>query len=224
MPSNLEIFPSQSQSFFLSGPAGQLQCHIDYPQPLRDAAMRQGIVIVCHPHPLHGGTMTNKVVTTVARSFNHLGLPSIRFNYRGVGESAGSYGDTIGEAEDLRAILTWIQTHRPDYPIYLAGFSFGTVVVSRVAMNPVIKQLLLIAPPVNHYDFTSLPKPVCPRFVVIGEVDEVVPCKEVEAWVEVAKPQPKLITVEETSHFFHSKLITLKDIIVTHYQPLIVEL
>ena len=193
------IFPQQEQVFYLVGPAGRLQCQVDYPH---QSQQRQAIVIVCHPHPLQGGTMTNKVVTTVARSFNTMGLIAIRFNYRGVGESEGKYGDTIGEAEDLSFIVNWLKQQKPDNQIYLAGFSFGTVVASRIASDPDIKQLLLIAPPVNHYDFTRLPKPRCPRLVIQGEADEIVPVEQVREWVAQEKTTTEVNLFARYESFF----------------------
>jgi alpha/beta superfamily hydrolase len=203
-------FPQQKTEFFLSGPAGNIEMATTFPTE----NFEQIVGIVCHPHPLHGGTMNNKVVTTVAKAFETLGLATVRFNYRGVGKSEGQYADTIGETADLIAIVNWVRQSLPDCKIWLSGFSFGAYISANVANQQKVSQLVSIAPAVNHADFTVLNHINCPWLVIHGDQDEVVPIAEIEAWAEHPPSPLKLIVFPDTSHFFHGKLIGLRDCLI----------
>lgn len=199
-------FPASSGALNLPGPAGLLECLIERPE--QDE--RSGTAIVCHPHPLHGGTMHNKVVTMVSRSLVELGLSTVRFNFRGVGQSQGEYDDGNGETEDLRAVADWLRRERPGDALWLAGFSFGSYVALRAAQALAPQQLIQIAPPVGRWAFDAIDLPDCPWLVVQGEADEVVDPAAVFAWVaRLAKP-PQLVRMPETSHFFHRRLMDLR--------------
>ncbi len=192
----------------IPGPAGQLEAilatHAN-DQPI------DKIAIICHPHPLHGGTMNNKVITTVARSFRDCNIASLRFNYRGVGKSEGVYADTIGELADLLAVSDWIKQQYPQASIYLAGFSFGAYIVYRACAAIQPQLLITIAPAVNHQDFLSLPLPECPWIIVQGDEDEIVPASEVYAWLDHLTIQPTIVRFADASHFFHGKLMALRE-------------
>lgn len=168
------------------------------------------IGIVCHPHPLHGGTMNNKVVHTVVKTFRDLGMNTIRFNYRGVGNSVGSFDNGIGETNDVLSVISWAQNNFPDHQICLAGFSFGAYVSLRAATQTSIQLLISIAPPVTHGEINSL-IPSCPWIIVHGENDELFPMQSVIDWLSTLSSKPEFIRIPDASHFFHGKLIELRD-------------
>ncbi len=188
----------------IPGPVGNLEGVLALPTQNKI----QAIGIICHPHPLHGGTMGNKVVTTISRVFSELGIVNMRFNFRGVGESAGQYGDAIGEVEDLLAVIKWSLSQYPNHPIWLAGFSFGSYIGARVAAQYSTQLLLSIAPPVSRFDFPL--EISCPWIVVQGDDDEVVLSQEVYAWVASNKKNIQLIRMPTAGHFFHGHLTELK--------------
>jgi hypothetical protein len=149
-------FPSEREEFLLRGPAGALECSADVPEEREEVP---ATIIVCHPHPQHGGTMHNKVVTIIERSMRELGLRTVLFNFRGVGESEGSFDDGYGETDDLFSVIEWIRRARPDDDLWLGGFSFGAYVALRAAQNVQLGQLISVAPPVDKYAFAELEHP-----------------------------------------------------------------
>ena len=194
------------QRVIISVPAGPLEGITDCP----DKETRGAVAVILHPHPLYGGTLHNKVVHYLSRTCNQLGIPSLRFNFRGVGESGGVYDDGRGETEDCLAVLDWVQERRPGFDIWLAGFSFGAYVAYRsVRRHPRIRRLLTVAPPVNLFDFTVLPAPSCPWTLIQGELDELVPATSVENWVDTLPVQPRQILLP-ADHFFHGQLNALQ--------------
>lgn len=195
---------------FLDGPEGQLEAlHLATP----DA---KGVVLICHPHPLFAGTMQNKVVATLQRAARDAGYATLRFNFRGVGQSAGSYAEGRGEIDDALAAARWLAEQHPGLPLTLMGFSFGSCVAGNAAERlegegAELAQLFMLAPPVERFD-VDLPER-CPLTVIQPEADEVVTPERVYAWsAELSKPH-ELIRIPECSHFFHGKLIELKDLI-----------
>jgi len=134
----------------IAGPSGALEVASLCPSKAADANL---VVIVCHPHPLQGGTWTNKVVTTVCRYLNRLNLACVRFNFRGVGQSSGTYDEGVGESCDLISVIEWVTASYPHVRVALVGFSFGAFVAYRVAGQQVLAHLVLIAPPVPRYGF-----------------------------------------------------------------------
>ncbi len=207
-------FPSDKERFLLPTPTAYLELLTTAP---KDEDLIGRVVIIAHPHPLQGGTMDNKVVTTLARTFNDMGLRAVRFNFRGVGESEGDYDDGIGETDDLVAVFHWVQKTCPGFEIWLAGFSFGAYVSYRAAtISPckdVVTQLISIAPPVQYPGFHELPAPKMPWLIVQGEDDEVVDANAVFEWAAEFEEPPQVIRMLETSHFFHGKLIELKNVL-----------
>ncbi len=167
------------------------------------------IALLGHPHSLQGGSMTNKVVTTLARVFKELGIASLRFNFRGVGLSAGIYDAGVGESEDMLHLACLFREINPALKFCFAGFSFGSYVAYRAAAQFGADVLVTIAPAVNHYDYTVYAPRPTPWILVHGEDDEVVPFAEVVAFAE--QQQLPLIRFPATGHFFHSKLLLLKD-------------
>ena len=203
-------FPAAPAGLSLPGPAGLLEAATNVPEA---AVARAGVAVICHPHPLQGGTMHNKVVTTLERSLRELGLATVVFNFRGTGASQGAFDDGIGEAEDLIAVANWAQHARPRAALWLAGFSFGAYVAARAAPQLPVRQMISIAPPVGRWDFSQLASPLCPWLVVQGEADEIVDPQAVYAWVAAQAEPPALVRMPETSHFFHRRLMDLRGVI-----------
>ncbi len=208
-------FPAQQKQFFLNGPVGQLEVLTTWPKQRQT----QGTMVICHPHPLYEGTMHNKVVFTLAKAFDQLGLATVRFNYRGVGQSEGQYGQMIGEIEDLKAIITWVQSVLPQDDIWLAGFSFGSFISASVANQINAKYLVNIAPAVNHADFSNLKNISCPWLVIQGDQDDVVPYDEVIHFAKYPPAALQLITMQNVGHYFSGHLITLRELIIKQLKP-----
>lgn len=203
-------FPAERSEFQLMGPAGVLECAADLP----DAAdERAATMVLCHPHPQHGGTMHNKVVTILERAMRELGLRTVRFNFRGVGASEGSFDDGYGETDDLFAVVEWVRQTRPDDELWLGGFSFGSYVATRAALNLKLGQLITIAPPVDRYEFASLPRPDCPWLMVQGDEDDVVSVDAVRLYADRIEPPPDLVVMHQAGHFFHRRLMDLRGLL-----------
>ncbi|MEJ8568159.1 alpha/beta hydrolase [Elongatibacter sediminis] len=183
---------------------------MDVPEPGEE---RPATMVICHPHPQHGGTMRNKVVTIMERSMRELGLHTVRFNFRGVGASEGSFDDGYGETDDLFAVTEWVRKVRPDDELWLGGFSFGAYVSVRAAQNLRLGQLISIAPPVDRYEFASLSRPECPWLVVQGDEDDVVSIDAVQEWAESLEPAPDLVIMQQAGHFFHRRLMDLRGLL-----------
>lgn len=196
----------------IPGAVGKLEVLLSAPQQITRAA----VAIICHPHPLFGGTMHNKVVYTLAKACKELGMQTIRFNFRGVGVSEGSYADGVGETDDLLAVIEWAKQAYPANSIWLAGFSFGAYVATRATKFVTAEQLICIAPPVQSFDFKAIKTPVLPWLIVQGEVDEIVSPEAVYAWHQTLQPTPTLIRIADADHFFHGKLIELRQTLITH--------
>lgn len=187
------------------GPAGVLEAAIDL-----SAAPAVATAVVCHPHPLERGTMSNKVVTTLARAFTRLGADAVRFNFRGVGSSAGSYADGSGERDDALAVVAWCRARWPSRRVYLAGFSFGAAVAAAIAARAAPAGLVTVAPPIERLpaDFVA---PVCPWLLVHGDADDVVPAGPVLAWCAKLAAPPRVALLPGVGHFFHGRLAELAD-------------
>ena len=171
-------------------------------------------VIICHPHPLYSGTMDNKVVHTVAKARDEQGWVTVRFNFRGVGQSTGEHDHGVGEADDVLAVLDWAQAQFPHVQKWhLAGFSFGAMVARRVADSVEWASLQLIAPPVDLYEMPPLTEMTCPVSVLIPGKDEVIDARAQMDWVQQAQIQPTWVVLGESSHFFHKRLIELKRLV-----------
>ncbi|MBU2764158.1 MULTISPECIES: alpha/beta hydrolase [Acidithiobacillus] len=198
---------------FIPGPVGLLEGLTACPE--RETL--RAVAVILHPHPLYGGTLNNKVVHYLSRSCNRLGIPSLRFNFRGVGESGGHYDDGRGETDDCLAVLDWVAQRRPGFSIWLAGFSFGAYVAYRAARDPRVRQLITVAPPVNLFDFTGLPEPQCPWMVIQGESDELVPADAVWSWLDSLPVDPERVSLP-ADHFFHGRLATIEAALLERFQ------
>lgn len=208
MYSKINEFPRDLRTFALEGEFGALETMTDWPKQAPE-----GVAIICHPHPLHQGTMHNKVVTTLARACSELNLATVRFNFRGVGNSAGVYGDVAGEIADLRTVLAWVRSVVPDLPVWLLGFSFGSYISAAVANDTEIAKLVSVAPAVNHMDYHKLSDIACPWLVVAAEADEIVPFADIQAFVDNAPAKLKFEVISGASHFMHGKLLELREIV-----------
>ena len=191
--------------FFLTGPVGQLEVALTVPA---DVDLRY-VAILGHPHSLQGGTMNNKVVTTLARAFKELHVASLRINFRGVGDSAGVYDKGIGESEDMLFLARLWAQEIPEARFLFAGFSFGSYVAYRAAAQYKHALLITVAPPVHHFDYMEFSPVPAPWIVVQGDSDEVVPLQLVTDFV-AHTASILLQRFAETGHFFHGKLIDLK--------------
>jgi uncharacterized protein len=187
------------------GPAGEIECAVDAP-----AVAAIGTAVICHPHPLHGGTLDNKVVQTVARACVNLGWRSIRFNFRGVGASQGQWDEGVGEVADCLAVIAATRT-RPE-PLLLAGFSFGAFVAAQAAhqLGPQsIQHLVLVGPSTQKQQLPTVP---ANTLVIHGESDDVVPLSATLDW---ARPQAlPVIVFPGVGHFFHGQLSLLKRVLL----------
>jgi alpha/beta superfamily hydrolase len=193
-----------SQRLALAGPAGALEAVIDAP-----AGEPRGLAVLCHPHPLHGGTMDNKVVQTLARALRQCGWRTLRFNYRGVGASQGQWDGGRGEVDDALAAVAALRA--PGQPLVLGGFSFGGYVAAQAAQRLAepAQRLVLVAPATGNFEVAPVPQD---SLVVHGEHDEVVPLAATLAW---ARPQVlPVLVVPGGGHFFHGQLPLLKSIVV----------
>ncbi len=201
-------FPNETTNLVLPGPAGALEVAVETPDA--DVAALPLVAVVCHPLPTEGGTMHNKVVVMAARSLRELGATTVRFNFRGTGESAGRFDHGNGESDDLRAVVDWVREHRPGSALWLAGFSFGAYVTLRScdALQP--DALISIAPPAGRWDFDAIVPPRCPWLLIQGEEDEIVSPQAVYDWVDGLKDPPEVIRMPDTTHFFHRKLMDLR--------------
>ena len=193
----------------IAGPAGPLEAIVE---DTGTAGTRYAVV--CHPHPLHGGTMDNKVVTTMARALREAGVPSLRFNFRGVGSSAGLFDEGNGETADAYAVASWGAARWPGRQLVLAGFSFGSYVAMRLVQQRPASHLITIAPPVGRFDFSRLARPDCPWLVMQGDADDVVDPRAVTEWANHFEPPPHLVIMPGVGHFFHGRLHELRDAVI----------
>jgi len=201
----VQSFAATTEKVLIDGPSGALEVVVNAP----DTA-RRGIALVAHPHPLQGGTLDNKVAQTLAKAFHALGYVAVRFNFRGVGGSQGTFDEGVGETDDgLAALVHARSTYGERLPIALAGFSFGSYVQTRIAKRVAAERLVLVGPAVMRFPIEHVP---ADTIVIHGEQDEVVPLADVLDW---ARPQALPVVVfPGCTHFFHGRLPQLRDTIV----------
>ena len=213
---------AQSRRFSLQGPIGLIEAMEDLPS-LAVGAQPRGVAVIAHPHPLFAGTMDNKVVQTLARSFVQCGWRAVRFNFRGVGATEGTHDAGRGELQDLMAVIdhaTQGDAHGVT-PLALAGFSFGSFVVSHaieiLGALRAPQQLVLVGTAASRFDVANVPQDLHARTLVLhGERDDTVPLSDVMNW---ARPQALPVTViPGGSHFFHGQLPLLRSLVVRHLQ------
>jgi alpha/beta superfamily hydrolase len=191
----------------VAGPAGRIECAIDVPEQHR------GVALIAHPHPLFGGTLDNKVVQTLARSFVELGYATIRPNFRGVGATEGVHDEGRGEVEDMAAVWRYAQAEFGTAPPVLAGFSFGSFVQTHFAQTIAPERMVLVGVAVKRFDARPVP---ANTLVIHGELDETVPLADVLDW---ARPQDlPVVVVPGAGHFFHQKLNVLRSIVQSNWR------
>jgi len=194
---------SRLQTFDLAGPAGRLEALLQE----REGRDHTLAAVVCHPHPLYGGTLHNKVVHRAAGTMHALGAAVLRFNFRGAGGSEGTHDRGTGELEDARAALDFMRERYPDARRWLGGFSFGSWVAARLAAaEPDVERLILIAPPVRTQDFSVMRAWPKPKHVFHGTADEVARLADLEAEFPAWAEPRTLSRIEGASHFFDKKL------------------
>jgi alpha/beta superfamily hydrolase len=199
--------PSRPEPVMIPSPAGSLEAAAEE----ASGAPRSSYAVICHPHPLHGGTMENKVVTTLGKALRSGGVPTLRFNFRGVGRSTGAFDGGRGETDDARAVAAYGALRWPGRRLLIAGFSFGAFVALKLAQVEPVELLITVAPPVDRFDFSGLAAPRAPWLVVQGDADDIVNPQRVLEWVRSLTPAPHLVVVPGVGHFFHGHLAELRD-------------
>lgn len=208
---HIPALKSAEATTLIDGPAGKLEMIIS--EPTKTPRKIWGII--CHPHPLFGGTMHNKVVTTLAKTFQNMGVNTIRFNFRGVMRSEGQFDNGVGELDDLLAVIDWVQAEHAEHELWLAGFSFGGYIAAKAATETPVKNLVTVAPPVENFPMAELPPIFCRWVLVQGEEDDVVSPEAVFAWAETRDPQPIILRFPKAGHYFHGLLTELRTRIET---------
>jgi alpha/beta superfamily hydrolase len=191
----------------IAGPAGSLEALLDEPKGAPRAA-----AVFAHPHPLYGGTMHSRPVYQAAKALAHIGVPVLRFNFRGVGASAGSHDGGIGEMDDYRAALDLMAARYPGLPLWAAGFSFGGWVAWNVGLDdPRVPLLLGLALPVNRFDFSPVTGGGKAAFLVHGERDEVVPPRDIRRFYSDLEEPKELVMIEGADHVFNGRTAEAAD-------------
>jgi alpha/beta superfamily hydrolase len=187
----------------IAGPAGRLEALLDEPTP--SAGVRAAVVFA-HPHPQHGGTMHTKVVYQAAKALSRIGCAVLRFNFRGVGASAGSFDDGVGEAEDFRAGLDVMHERYPAIRLWAGGFSFGSWIALTVgAADPRVSALIGIAPPLSRFDFESVGRSGKAKFFIQGERDELCPLRDMQQFYGRAEEPKELVIIDAADHLFDGR-------------------
>ncbi len=204
-----------AETVFIPGPAGRLEALAE-----ADVEHPCAVAVVCHPHPLYGGTYRNKVVHVLAAAFREVGVATVRFNFRGVGSSAGEYDQGRGELEDARAVLDWSRDWQPQArEVWLAGFSFGAWVAWRLACEVAVDRLGTVAPAVTLFaerGGVTRCRIDADWLLVIGGEDEIVSPEAVLDWARTQPVPPEIETVPAVGHFFHGRLNLLREAVLRH--------
>jgi alpha/beta superfamily hydrolase len=201
----------QQERLFLEGGSGRIECVVDLPLPHLSV---RGVALVCHPHPLFGGSLDNKVAQTLARCCAQQGFYTLRPNFRGVGQSSGIHDNGVGELEDMKRVLSWLKEFAPinkedaSTQMVLAGFSFGSMIISRLVQESPYQsadKIILAGAPPGRWSMPFVPEH---SFFIHGEKDDVAPLSDLMNWLE---PQHLgALVVPGCDHFFNKKLLVLK--------------
>jgi len=212
------LAPGESRQLFVAGPAGRIETLLAAPRQKPARA----ICVVCHPHPLYGGAMSNKVVYSLASSALQAGALTARFNFRGVGKTEGAYDHARGETEDTLAVVELLRSHLPAAPLVLAGFSFGAYVSLRAAARarPAVQVSISLPLGGSAYieDDAAPAHPGCPWLAVHGTDDEVVAYQRTREALQAYDPPPRLVTLEGAGHFYHGRLQELQEAVLPFLQ------
>ena len=213
---------SAIKSFFLDGPAGRLEALLNL-----GADNASHAALVCHPHPVYGGTLHNKVVFHTMKALHSFGFPVLRFNFRGAGLSEGEHAHGEGELDDVRAALDWLE-HEYRQPILFAGFSFGAAVGLRAACpDPRVPAIISLGTPVapiddRRYDFEFLSACTKPKLFVSGSRDQFAPKPQLQQMFAAVPEPKKLVLIEAADHFFEGRLRELRETIEAWVRELLV--
>lgn len=210
--------PPGAERLTLPGPAGTLEALVETPvgdeADVAPGSVPAAFGVVCHPHPLYGGTLDNKVAYTLARAFIECGAPAIRFNFRGVGASAGRFDEGRGETEDALAAIRYGRQRWPGAALWLAGFSFGAAVALRAAPRASPETMVTVAPGITRVGMEGVPSPRCRWLLVQGDADEVIEPAAVFEWALGQSPAPAIRRFAGGGHFFHGRLHELRQTVV----------
>lgn len=213
---------NKSSDQFIVGTAGKIQLKTTRPgtflpknalkKTSSNHAKSRSWVVISHPHPQFGGTMENKVVTTLVKAYQELGFGTVIYNFRGVGESEGEYAGGDGEQEDLIAVVKWLRQQESVDELVLAGFSFGSYITLSCCNELNADAICTVAPPVSMYNFADL-QPSMPWVLIQGGEDEVIEAQEVYDWVQTRETIPNIYWRAQASHFFHRQLIWVREVV-----------
>ena len=191
-------------------------------KPEEDGVIPRYTALVCHPHPLYGGTMHNKVVFKVAQALQVLGMPALRFNFRGVGHSTGTYDEGRGEMDDVRFALEFLSRRYPSVPVILGGFSFGAYVALRVAaIDDRVQAMIGLGVPARQFEGDYLQGSHKPKLIIQGTKDELAPYALTAQWFEQVPAPKSLVAVHGADHFFQGHLEEIQAIIVSFVQDML---
>ncbi|MGH8290570.1 MAG: alpha/beta hydrolase [Steroidobacteraceae bacterium] len=208
--------PPRSERVTIAGPAGDIEALVEMPAGDRVAAdaVPARFGVICHPHPLYGGTLDNKVVYTLARAFVELGVPAIRFNFRGVGGSSGHHDEGRGETADVLGVIAYGRERWPGAALWLAGFSFGGAVALRAAAPARPETLVAVAPGITRVAMQGVGSPPCPWLIVQGDADDVIEPSAVLEWARRQSMPPAVRLLNGAGHFFHGRLHELRQVVL----------
>lgn len=204
----------------IAGSAGDLEAIVESraePSAADEAAIPR-FGIVCHPHPLYGGTLDNKVVYTLARAFVELGVPTIRFNFRGVGASSGRFDEGVGETADVLDVIAYGRERWPGASLWLAGFSFGGAVAVRAAAQARPERLVVVAPGITRVAMQDVGSPPCPWLIIQGDADDVIEPGAVLEWARRQTGPPAVRLLPGAGHFFHGRLHELRQVVLEYLE------
>ncbi len=191
----------------IAGPSGPLEARLDLP-----SGDVRAVAVCGHPHPLHGGTMHTKALYQAAKGLTRVGVAALRFNFRGVGASAGTFDAGPGEKDDFRAAVTFAASRFPGLPIWAAGMSFGSWIAAAAGADDArISLVLLVAPAVDRYDYTALAAAGKPVFIVHGEEDELIAAKDVRRFYGTLAEPKELVIIEHANHLFEGRTTLVGD-------------
>jgi alpha/beta superfamily hydrolase len=214
-----EIFFSRESRMTITGPCGNLEVLVN---GVASSSNVKGFAVICHPHPLHWGTMDNKVVVTLARAFREMDVIAVRFNFRGVGKSDGQHAGGEGEKDDLQAVIDWMRGQFPDIPCLVAGFSFGGAVAAAWAGDNSPRYLVLVAPAIGRYGASITARLSCPALVILGEEDEILGVDDISHWQQHQDKHTFCLEVlPGTGHFFHGRLNDLKALVIQRLEKVV---
>jgi len=211
--------PPRAERIRIPAPAGEIEALVELPAD-SPAGRAPRFGVVCHPHPLYGGTLDNKVVYTIARAFVDLGVPAIRFNFRGVGGSTGQYDEGYGETDDVLAVIAYGRERWPGASLWLGGFSFGGAVAVRAAVQAGPERLVAAAPGITRVAMEGVASPACPWLIAQGDADDVIEPAAVLAWADRQATAPTVRVLAGAGHFFHGRLHELRATVLDFLGPL----